>query len=264
MLVSQLCRGVSWWEGIKLWRAVFGRRHEGTSPVARLAQLAESLQEIEPERRLELAEETEQLQQEIVAVIEHAEQPGDLADRVAAAEALGRLGDPRCSGPLPLMVTIGDDLAFSAAHFITLDDNTCESIHGHDFRLRAEVSGPLGEHHYVVDFIALRDTMLALAKEWDHRVLLPTGHPTIHVQSDSAEVEVTSGDRRWLFPASDCVLLPVPNTTTERLAEYLGQQLCDRLVSQYGGPQLRVCVELEEGNGFSAGCKISGDQTPDG
>ena len=149
-----------------------------------------------------------------------------------------------------------DDLVFSATHFITLDDSTCEALHGHDYRLTAEVSGPLHEHYYVVDFIALRDTLLALAKELDHRVLLPTDHPMIHVQSDSGEVEVVFDDRRWIFPASDCLVLPVPNTTTELLARYLARQLLDRLTSRFGERQLRVRVELGESNGFSAACEI--------
>ena len=149
-----------------------------------------------------------------------------------------------------------DDLVFSATHFITLDDHTCEALHGHDYRLAAEVSGPLNEHYYVVDFIALRGTLLALAKELDHRVLLPTDHPMIHVQSDSGEVKVTFDDRRWVFPASDCLVLPIPNTTTELLARYLARQLLDRLTSRFGERQLRVRVELGESNGFSAACEI--------
>jgi len=96
-----------------------------------------------------------------------------------------------------------------------------------------------------------------LAKELDHRVLLPTDHPMIHVRSGSGEVKVTSDDRRWVFPASDCLVLPIPSTTTELLARYLARQLLDRLASRFGERQLRVRVELGEGNGFSAACEIS-------
>ena len=44
-------------------------------------------------------------------------------------------------------------LVFSAAHFITYDGDVCEPIHGHNFRVYAEVHGPLDENQYVVDFI---------------------------------------------------------------------------------------------------------------
>ena len=43
--------------------------------------------------------------------------------------------------------------------------------------------------------------------------------------ADDREVVATFEDRRWVFPRGDCVLLPVPNTTAEMLARYIGQQL---------------------------------------
>jgi formylglycine-generating enzyme required for sulfatase activity len=110
MLVSQLSRGVTGYEGVKLWRALLDRRDDGTAPVARLAQLAESLQEIDPQRRDDLGAETQQLVSAIVGIIEDQSQPGELHDRIAAAEALSRLGDPRCSALEPAMVDIGNGL----------------------------------------------------------------------------------------------------------------------------------------------------------
>src|SRR5215212_1007494 len=50
-------------------------------------------------------------------------------------------------------------LVFSAAHFITFNGNTCERLHGHNYRVRAEIHGPLDVNHYVIDFIALRDSL---------------------------------------------------------------------------------------------------------
>jgi len=118
-----------------------------------------------------------------------------------------------------------DYLVFSAGHFITFDGDVCERLHGHNYRVAAEVFGPLDENHYVVDFIALRDTLKALVDELDHHMLLPTDHPLIRVVADERSVEVTFEERRWVFPRGDCILLPVANTTTELLARYLGMRL---------------------------------------
>ena len=70
-----------------------------------------------------------------------------------------------------------DNLVFSAAHFITFDGNTCESIHGHNYRVKCEVTGALDENGYVVDFIALRDALQEIVSRLDHHVVLPTLHP---------------------------------------------------------------------------------------
>lgn len=152
-----------------------------------------------------------------------------------------------------------DDLVFSAAHFITYGGNVCERLHGHNFRVAAEVHGPLDENHYVIDFIALRDVLKELLLELDHRMLLPTGHPTIHVNESEDEVLVTFDRRRWIFPRSNCVLLPVANTTAELLARHLGLRLLDRIEAKTGFRPPLVKIEVDEGFGKSATCEL-GDE----
>jgi 6-pyruvoyltetrahydropterin/6-carboxytetrahydropterin synthase len=139
-----------------------------------------------------------------------------------------------------------DNLVFSAAHFITIGDNICERLHGHNYRVAAEVLGPLDQNSCVVDFIALRDTLQDLIAQLDHYVLLPTKHPAIHVVADDQSVVATFADRRWEFPRGDCVLLPVVNTTAERLAEYLAGRLLDELRQRYGIVPQRLVLEVDE------------------
>jgi 6-pyruvoyltetrahydropterin/6-carboxytetrahydropterin synthase len=145
---------------------------------------------------------------------------------------------------------------FSAAHFITYDGDTCEPLHGHNYRVWAEVAGPLDDNHYVVDFIALRDTLKIITDSLDHHMLLPTSHPLIRVEATEAEVEVRFRERRWVFPRSECALLPVPNTTAELLARYIGQRLLDELQTRYGvRPQL-VRIGVDESHDQWGICEL--------
>jgi 6-pyruvoyltetrahydropterin/6-carboxytetrahydropterin synthase len=149
-----------------------------------------------------------------------------------------------------------DSLVFSAAHFITFAGNICERLHGHNYRVAVEIEGPLDENQYVVDFIALRDSLADIVRQLDHRVLLPTEHPTIHVQATDREVEARFEDRRWVFPKDDCVLLPVPNTTAELLARYIGQRLREALLARgHVEPQV-LRVEVDECYGQKATCEM--------
>ena len=125
-----------------------------------------------------------------------------------------------------------EHLIFSAAHFITFAGNVCERIHGHNYRVYAEVQALLDENQYVIDFIALRDTLKEITASLDHHVLLPTTHDQIKVTADEKEVLVTFEDRRWVFPLDDCVLLPVSNTTAELIADYIATELLRRLADQ--------------------------------
>jgi 6-pyruvoyltetrahydropterin/6-carboxytetrahydropterin synthase len=142
-----------------------------------------------------------------------------------------------------------DHLVFSAAHFITFNGNICERLHGHNWRTAVEVCGPLDENHYVFDFIALRDTLQKIVNELDHRMLLPTGHPAIRVAAGEREVEVTFEDRRWVFPREDCVLLPIANTTAERIAEWIAHRLRPELPDHGGQHLTALRVEVEENFG---------------
>jgi 6-pyruvoyltetrahydropterin/6-carboxytetrahydropterin synthase len=144
-------------------------------------------------------------------------------------------------------------LVFSAAHFITFAGDVCERLHGHNYRVAAEVHGPLDENQYVVDFIALRNALQRIVDALDHRVLLPTEHPTIDVAEqlteESTEVIAVHGQKRWIFPREDCVLLPVANTTAELLAQYIGAELLESLTAAGQGTPARLRIAVDECEG---------------
>jgi 6-pyruvoyltetrahydropterin/6-carboxytetrahydropterin synthase len=152
-----------------------------------------------------------------------------------------------------------DFLVFSAAHFITIGENICERLHGHNYRVAAEVAGPLDEQQCVIDFIALRDTLQEIVRGLDHFVLLPTEHPQIRVVDNERGVEATFQDRRWAFPRGDCVLLPVPNTTAEKLAEFIARRLLEELRKKKFKTPQRLRVEVDECYGQIGVCELFGD-----
>jgi 6-pyruvoyltetrahydropterin/6-carboxytetrahydropterin synthase len=142
-----------------------------------------------------------------------------------------------------------DNLVFSAAHFITFNGNICESIHGHNYRVKCEVVGPLDENGYVVDFIALRDALTEIVGALDHHVVLPTLHPAIKVVDDGQEVTTTFEEKRWIFPSEDCVLLPVANTTAELMAKFIAHELKAKTREKFGELIELLIVAVDENRG---------------
>jgi 6-pyruvoyltetrahydropterin/6-carboxytetrahydropterin synthase len=149
-----------------------------------------------------------------------------------------------------------EEIVFSAAHFITFNGNICERLHGHNYRVAAEVVGPLDENQYVFDFIALRDTLKTITSQLDHHVLLPTKHAAIRVTENDREVEAKFEDRRWVFPKEDCILLPVENTTAELLANYIGQQLLHRLTAENKPLPKTLRISVDECQNQWATCEF--------
>jgi 6-pyruvoyltetrahydropterin/6-carboxytetrahydropterin synthase len=148
---------------------------------------------------------------------------------------------------------------FSAAHFITFAGNVCERLHGHNYGVAVEIDGPLDENQYVVDFIAVRDELKKLTEELDHRVLLPDRHPLIQVTADKKEVTAVfvPDGRRWVFPAGDCAVLPVANTTAELLAGYLAERLRDALARRLRFRPARLRLAVDENHGQWGICELS-------
>jgi 6-pyruvoyltetrahydropterin/6-carboxytetrahydropterin synthase len=155
----------------------------------------------------------------------------------------------------------GDNLIYSAAHFIVLPGGICEPLHGHNYRVAVELSGPLNESDCVIDFVALLEIMKSILAGLDHAVLLPTRSPAIQVsgaeKEAEKEVEVRFAARRWVFPQAECRLLPIAATTVELMANYLVQQLFETLTGRGFAQPQHLRIELEESPGCWAACEIT-------
>lgn len=139
------------------------------------------------------------------------------------------------------------NLGFSAAHFITFDD-TCEPLHGHNYGVRVEAAGELTADSYVLDFVALKNIVRALCKEWDHRFLLPLHNPHLSViERDTAWEIIYNAETSYRLPKSAVVALDVDNATAERLAETLAGRIAGALRERGIGATLRtLTVGIEE------------------
>ena len=147
-----------------------------------------------------------------------------------------------------------EDLVFASAHFITLAGHRCEALHGHNYRAGVVVEGALEpENWYVLDFVALKRLMKRLTDELDHRVLLPRDNPKLAIAAEGDAVRVAfDGQPRYVFPARDCVILPIPNTTVEMLSQYLAGRVRAELTAG-GALHLKALeIEVEENFGQSA------------
>jgi 6-pyruvoyltetrahydropterin/6-carboxytetrahydropterin synthase len=145
-----------------------------------------------------------------------------------------------------------DYLVFSSAHFITFAGHRCETLHGHNYRVGVSIDGELDPASwYVLDFSVLKQIMKRLCDEIDHKVLLPLTNPKLLVVDENNVVSVSyEGRPRYVFPRSDCALLPIPNTTVEMLAQYLGTRVQAEL--QPSARLKAIEVEVEENFGQSA------------
>ncbi|MFL5403630.1 MAG: 6-pyruvoyl trahydropterin synthase family protein [Gemmatimonadales bacterium] len=147
-----------------------------------------------------------------------------------------------------------DYLVFASAHFITFKGHQCETLHGHNYRVGVAVEGTLdAETLFVLDFSVLKQLTRRLVDAIDHKVLLPALNPKLSFQEDDDRLAVSYfGKPTYVFPKRDCALLPIPNSTAEMLAQYLGTQLREELAAGGYTHLTSLELEVEENYGQSA------------
>ena len=156
------------------------------------------------------------------------------------------------TGPTEFKVrVVKDNLVFCAGHFITYT-GSCEPLHGHNYRAAVTLEGPLDESEFVFDFVRLKRMMKAVCDRLDHRMLLPTDNPRLSIAADDVGYTVRYQHKTYVVPREDVVQLPVPNTTAEHLAAWIGDRIAEELAAVGAFHLTALEIEVEETPGQSA------------
>lgn len=140
-------------------------------------------------------------------------------------------------------------LRFMSAHMATWA-GACEPLHGHNYQLTVEVEGGLTGDSWVIDFSLLKRITRERCESIDHTFLLQRDSPVLTIAEDAHSWRITApDDRHYLFPKSDVSLLPLDNTTAERLAQWFHAEIAAALQTEGMGNIHALHVEVEEAPG---------------
>ncbi len=148
---------------------------------------------------------------------------------------------------------------FSAAHFLIFDDTHAERLHGHNYIVKVDVVAPEDESQhsegYYVDFNVLKKHIKSQLDLWDEQVLLPRLHKDMKFKETDKSLEVTFRDRFYVFPKNEVILLPINNTSVEKLSGLLAQNFAAEF-KKFGIRSVSVYVEESLGQGASTTLKL--------
>jgi 6-pyruvoyltetrahydropterin/6-carboxytetrahydropterin synthase len=137
-------------------------------------------------------------------------------------------------------------LRFAAAHMATFSGD-CEPLHGHNYDLIIEVEGELTEESWVIDFGAIKALAREVCERLDHHFLLQRNSRHLLSEERNGVWVIRFQDRRrYEFPSSDVLALPIDNSTAERLAEWIHGELVAGLRAQKAANVRRLSVGVEE------------------
>ena len=165
------------------------------------------------------------------------------------------------SRPRYRIVLAKEDFKFSAAHFTLFPGGGAELLHGHNYRVRVELSGSdLDEEGLLVDIDLFKRHLRERCARLDSRTLLPAENARLQWTREGSSIEVRCGERLYRFPAEDTLLLPLVNTSMELFAEMLWRELAPVLA---GSRVDHLAVAVEEALGQMCWCEARlGLKTP--
>jgi 6-pyruvoyltetrahydropterin/6-carboxytetrahydropterin synthase len=143
-----------------------------------------------------------------------------------------------------------DYFDFASAHFLIFANGRREALHGHNYQVSVAVEGELDRAGIILDFITFKPLIKKVCDGLDHRTLVQANHPLLKVRRGRKEAEILYKDQRLVLPRQDVVLLPITNTSTELLAEYVAERIRRITQRRFPGARLRLIeVGIEEARG---------------
>ncbi len=142
---------------------------------------------------------------------------------------------------------------FASSHFLIFEDGTREPLHGHNYRvmIKGEVSELSGD--MVFDFLDIKPIVREVCDSLDHKLLIPRENTQIEIHTKDKNINIkTPCGSQFSFPQEDVLLLPILNTSAERLAIYINSEVRRITKERFNFKFASLEIEVEETPGQSA------------
>ena len=142
---------------------------------------------------------------------------------------------------------------FASSHFMLFKDGTREPLHGHNYRVQVRGNAPELDDDMVFDFLNIKPIVRKICDSLDHKLLIPKDHPKIIVEDKDKNYNIITPDESvFSIPKTDVLLMPIENTSAERIAAYLASEIKKAVYDQYKFEFNELEIEVEETPGQSA------------
>jgi 6-pyruvoyltetrahydropterin/6-carboxytetrahydropterin synthase len=143
-------------------------------------------------------------------------------------------------------------IRFSAAHVIP-EYEKCGRLHGHSYAVHARLHGSQDEKGIIIDFSIAKQILREIIEQLDHKVIIPNKSTVVKTKTSNQSIELQSLGKTYVFPKSDCVLVPISSSSAEHLAEYVLHSFIKKL----GKNHMLTKVEIGIDEGYGQGAWIS-------
>lgn len=132
-------------------------------------------------------------------------------------------------------------------------DGTREPLHGHNYRVQVRGNAPELDDDMVFDFLNIKPIVRKICDSLDHKLLIPKNNPNLTIEDREKNYNIITKDESvFSIPKTDVLLMPIENTSAERIAAFLAYEIKKEVQLQYNFEFLELEIEVEETPGQSA------------
>jgi 6-pyruvoyltetrahydropterin/6-carboxytetrahydropterin synthase len=133
------------------------------------------------------------------------------------------------------------------------ENGTREPLHGHNYRVQIKGEAPKLAGDMVFDFLDIKPIVREVCDSLDHKLLIPKDNQHLKIFTENKNfVIITPDESLFSVPMSDTLLLPIQNTSAERLAIYICDEIRNKVLNTFNYTFTSLEVEVEETPGQSA------------
>ncbi len=148
------------------------------------------------------------------------------------------------------------NMKFSAGHFTIFSATERERLHGHNFTVEVDIEARMLGNGMCFDYGLYKDRVVALCRELNEWVILPTRSPHLRIEEDGGHVYAHFDGQRIPFLRGDVLLLPIENATLEEFAWWFLQRLAEDRDALRAHAIDAIEVRVLSGPGQSAGRRM--------
>lgn len=143
---------------------------------------------------------------------------------------------------------------FASSHFLIFKDGSREPLHGHNYRVKLKGDACQLDGDMVFDFLDIKPVVREVCDSLDHKLLIPEKNKSLIIESEGEKhLKLTPPDGEYfIVPRNDVLILPIENTSAERLAIYLAHKIHELVRERFNFNFPRIEIEVEETPGQAA------------
>ena len=142
---------------------------------------------------------------------------------------------------------------FASSHFMIFENGGREPLHGHNYRVMVKGEAPALAGDMVFDFLDIKPIVREVCDFLDHKLLIPKDNKHLKIFTEKKNFVIETPDESvFSIPMTDVLLLPIQNTSAERIAVYICDEIRTKVKAKFGFAFNSLEGEVEETPGQSA------------